>query len=69
MAKGADIFVEERGEAVEGAEVGVEQQLGKGADLRGAIPTVGAVNEQRAAAGMQLVGAGGGAAQEGGEVR
>ena len=45
VAEGDPVFFDERDEAVDGAEVGVEADLGEGGELRSAVPAVGAVEE------------------------
>lgn len=39
------VLLDEYGEAARGAEEGVEAELGEGGELRGAVPSVGAVDE------------------------
>jgi hypothetical protein len=45
VAKGEEVFLDEDLEAFKGTVKGIEAELGKGGELGGSIPAVGAVNE------------------------
>ena len=55
VAEGAPLLLDEDGEALEGAVVGVEEELGRRADLRRPVPAVAAVDEDARALGVEAL--------------
>mmetsp|Transcript_23301 Transcript_23301/g.72920 ORF Transcript_23301/g.72920 Transcript_23301/m.72920 type:complete len:524 (+) Transcript_23301:3377-4948(+) len=56
VAKGAPVFLDEHGEALDGPVVGVQEQLRRGAELRRAVPAVAAVDKHGVALRVHLLG-------------